>query len=356
MNNAAPSSAQQFYQGMVSHSKTSIWSAILFLFIASAVALTTVDEDFVYSDFHRYLASHAIDERLFVTERAYALFSSGNEHPKFVVLGGSASLVASSTPVINASLENYGYEHYNLAWSRQSLLESLYLVSRLPEHSKGVILVGVGPSRVAIDRNALKNRITRHGGGLTSAPFDEAMRKHDFQPADKTGFFLIDNRKFLLARYRAVLKNLVFGAPQRAVHAYFGATLQGNEAFDKIATRVDNRIAKGYQDSVDLNLELLGDIIALARSNTEMEVVLVEHPINPRFVSEYLGTEFYVAHKQRVSDFAAEHGVDYVDIAAEHLQEELYFDWTHLAFAAAADDYTTALLKELSTRGHIPDL
>ena len=99
------------------------------------------------------------------------------------------------------------------------------------------------------------------------------------------------------------------------------------------------------------NARVLDKLIASLR-RTGLRVVLVETPVNPRFVTQYDVAGVGKWHQDRMRDFASRRGVPYVvlnDVAG--LASSDFFDWAHLRNRDAARRCARALRVMLAPSG-----
>lgn len=100
-----------------------------------------------------------------------------------------------------------------------------------------------------------------------------------------------------------------------------------------------------YNRKFAFNADLLTLIIRRVNSNPRWEMVLIEHPLNPAFIDEFLGWERYGNFLERMETISTEERVPFWRLHVEaQLTSEDYFDWAHVNNDQARDRCTRVLL------------
>ncbi|MCC2614877.1 hypothetical protein LJ739_01320 [Aestuariibacter halophilus] len=302
-----------------------------------------VNEAWFASDNHRWFADSAFDDATFVSARALTLGYSDPNRDKVIIVGASATRVAMRPEMIRQRVGDSA-EIYPMATGRQTFWESQHLLSRLPQGSQGIVFVGLGPSRLTQPLDSLQDILNSPRVAFRSETFDNTLLAHGFTPRQPHTNYALDNASFLLARVPALLRNLVMGPPTYSA-GYLDGPAAKKRAYDRIAKRVAARW-DDYDANHRHNLDALSDLIAFIRARSDMQIVLLEHPMNPAFEQEYLPAALRQKHQQLLTDFAQEHQVQYWQPASTlDFSTDAFYDWAHLRDREAANQYTRKVMQ-----------
>lgn len=103
-----------------------------------------------------------------------------------------------------------------------------------------------------------------------------------------------------------------------------------------------------YEEKYTFNVEALRGIVDDVTSNPEWSFVLTEHPLNPRFVDDFLGEDNYGRFLDRMKSFAATEDIPFWRLHDEAgLSVSDYHDWAHVNSDAARKKVTQRLVANL---------
>jgi hypothetical protein len=183
---------------------------------------------------------------------------------------------------------------------------------------------------------------------------DEMARDQGLEVPLRVGNYALDNVRFFAPRikflaYRGVTRRpLVYRQ-----HWYLNRPQQAGKGWLDFNTKVAGRLA-GYDENVSHNLSLFGKLISDIRERTRLKIVLVEHPINPKFVREFMSPDLVQRYSAHMSSLAVRLDLPVIDMVdAARLEEEEFYDWCHLrdrdaiarCAAAVADETIPLLIK-----------
>ena len=300
------------------------------------------------------------DHNAFISAKITRMRDDPSDVPLVAIIGESVTLSSFGTEraVAEAFRARTGQEVevINLASGRQPILFSLMLIDRLPRNRPVHVVLGSGPSRFTMESDevgalygggyfsvgsALEQRLARENGLTT--PFTKG-----------TGIAMIDHRVFFNSRAEAFARNLMKlaltgEAPRQNLDLYQGETTSP-QAFRRRAIEVATRFMDAdLNKSMIFNKDMFARSAALVESRNYMTLAIVEHPIHPRFVTEYLGPDLYRRHIADMRRFAAAEGVPYWTIGADlELGEADFVDWAHVSSASAQRDLRNALVDRMA--------
>ncbi len=337
-----------FVDGLVRPSPVAIGIAVVLNALIFSALLVGLTPRFLASKPMGFLAENATDYDAIVTSQIIALQVHPVADPMVIVLGASTTRAALLYKDLSDGLESRGFRDVRvvkLCTSRQSLWETLALVENLPAGVRGVAVLGVGPSLFSMGSDDLKDLAHHPRLGIRSTLLDGELRAHAIPVRDRTDNYFIDNAAFLLARLNVLPRNYL--RPGRTAYVdsrYVGKGAATAAAWELKGTRVDSRLDHLGENWLQ-NLQVLERIIELIRSRTSLKIVLVESPINPRFVAQFNREDLIAWHRQGLARFARRQGIPYVVLnQAAVLAPGDFFDWAHLSDPAAIKRSADAVL------------
>lgn len=109
------------------------------------------------------------------------------------------------------------------------------------------------------------------------------------------------------------------------------------------------RLVPRYHHNAERRWAVLQRMLAGLRRRGRVSALLLDTPVNPRFVREGFGEDFYAAHRQRMRQWARRSGLAYLNInEAANLQDEDFFDHYHLSRREAQQRCTAALAAKVA--------
>jgi hypothetical protein len=340
-----------FVEGLTRPSPVAIGLALAFnllIFAALAIVLTP---EFIAARPAGLLAEHPADYDAFVTSRVIAVGLQPVEQPVLLILGGSTIRSALLESDLAEGLRDgdlHGIRVIKLCTSRQTLWESLALAEHLPAGARGVVLVGVSPTLLAMGEEEL-SELARHPRlGIRSQLLDAELHRRGLPVGPRSGIHLLDNAAFLLPRLGNLLRHARTGSPQEELDSRYVGTRPAPAA---VASAVAERVNRRFDDlpaNRPSNVVLLDQIVGTIRARTQLQIVLVESPLNPEFVQVNRRQDVVAEHRTQMAEFARARGLTYVlldDAAA--LSPADFHDWAHLADRAALRRSADAVLRSI---------
>lgn len=347
----AETTSSHFVRGLTKPTSLSVSVMALTVLFLAAVALLGLP-DIMASRSAILLAAYPTDHDLFATAKLLRLNAVEDQRPILAIVGGSETLAAfgRTKDVHEAVLRATGtdYDVVNLSANRQSFLDHLRFIDRLPENRETIIVMGVGPVRFTRTKAHYQESIDDARFGFPSKAFDEEATRLGLKQKPETGFLVYDYPGFYLPRFRSfpyVIGRMILGARISQDEMEYVGFKKPPKEFDTHSREVMSRFENNSRDGTQpLAERLLIDIVARTRRNPRQRLVLIEQAINPAFVQKYMGQARYAEHLRYMQDFARKHQVTYWNLARDtHLGPDSYFDWAHINSAEAQHKIQRAL-------------
>jgi hypothetical protein len=337
-----------FVDGLVSPSPVAVGIAVLLNALIFSALVLGLTPRFLASKPTGFLAENATDYDAFVTSQILALQAHPIVEPMVIVLGASTTRAALLYKDLSEGLDSRGFHDVRvvkLCTSRQSLWETLALVENLPAGARGVVVLGVGPSLFSMGSDDLTELAHHPRLGIRSKYLDSEFQAHAIPVRNRSANYFFDNAAFLLARLDVLPRTYLRSKRTAYVDSrYVGKGAATTAAWELKGKRVDSRLAHLRENWLQ-NLGVLERIINLVRSRTNLKVVLVESPLNPRFVAQFDREALVAWHRQGLARFARTQGIPYVVLdQAAGLSADDFFDWAHLSDPAAIKRSADAVL------------
>ncbi len=341
-----------FLSGLTTPSLLSTGLALLFgLFVFSSLFFLT--ERFVGSPLAAYAAQGSRDHPVFASSdvvRLRALPPEG-QPPLLAIVGASVtrSSFGTEAEIEKAMLEATGQpvEVVILATGLQGLVEHISIIESLMTGRPTWFVLGLGPSRFCRTPEMIQEEILEPNLGFRSAEVRGYAEAAGLRPFESTGYFLLDNLSFWLARLPEILPNVVKGMPEQAETTWRDRRMSQEKLqrrFRNAASRYA-RLDANFED----NLELVDRLVERLEAHPEVDLTIVENAVNPVFLRDWMGEDFYATYLDRMRDWTEERQVDYLTLALdEGFADEDYFDWAHVSSPDAISRLRAGLVAHLA--------
>jgi hypothetical protein len=343
-----------FFQGLRLGATEPSAAAALWLLVTAAGLLLAlflgVDEDLVRDHGMDVLLDDANDFDAYASFRALELKVHDVGSPLVIITGGSTTRDAIFTELLSADYANRAtgpVAVFKLTTSRQTLLDSVAMLDMIPAGASGAAIIGVTPSMFAAFPMATSipppPNIDSARYAFRSQAFDDELGRLGFEARPRYGHYLLDNAPFFLARLDAIAANLLRGAPVYEERRIRPSQRVRPELWDFRGGRVAQRLTD-YGVGVDAGLVTLDRALQRLAARTAVTPVLVEAPVNPRFLREFGQTARFASHRSRLRAFAEERSLVYLELnALAGLEEPLFYDWAHIVDGQAVRRCTTVI-------------
>lgn len=345
LRDGQPGAGGAFLQGLVTPSPLALLLALAVAasLLLSLTRLTAGHVAMVADWFGRTPNVQALDVYL-VTGRALRLRASHPDRPGLVMLGGSTTRESFESGLADALLAQgpHPASVTDLTGSGQALLDSLTLADMLPQGFRGVVVLGVNPIRVGKPIN--RSTLTFPRYGVPSPTLREEGARLGLPLPRLTGAYALDERAFLIRMWGDMTSNVhalfrTHGAPRR--HWYRNAKPFREAALQRHFALTRQALA-GYDRSVAASIGMMGRLAARLRRQ-HVQLVVLEAPVNPRFVRESIGMPAYQHHVAEMRAFAAANRIPYLNFSRT-VQVPDFYDWGHLRNPAATARQTRELV------------
>jgi len=318
------------------------------------VLALTIDEEFVASERHDYLAQRASDYGLRTTSAFLAYQLEAPDHDHVFVLGASSVRMAITTDRLGESLSASAGRRVhaiNLSTGRQTITETLALVSELHPESRGVALIGLNLGAGWRESDpTLQEAQTGVRLGFRSQVLDDAGTAAGKPPSPRTGNLFVDNRGFYLPRVPLLLRNIVSGPPGLDAQAKADDPAPTPKRWKAIVRSYKKRRAQ-YEGAIDANMVVLDRLLAAIDERPGMDAVLFRAPINPRLVEDAKLAELSADFAKRVDAAAEAHGVPVLEINKDaRLVFDDFADGVHIRHRATSGRYTDLVADAIRDR------
>lgn len=333
--------ASAFFRGLcdgfIEPSPVAALSLLLTAAFILLLLIYGIDEDLVREHGLDYLLVDSNDFDAYASLRALELRTQAPGTPVVVITGGSTTRDVILTDYLADGYAESASEPasiFKLATSRQSLLDSIAMLDVIPDGVSGVAIIGITPGLFSTFPNSdyvvPPRSMDSARYAFRSQAFDEELRMLGFEPRPRRGQYLLDNAPFFLARLGALGKNLLRAPPVYEERVIRKTPRVSPERWAFMGRRVAQRLS-GYEAGVEPALAALDRALNHLSQRTSVTPILIEAPINPRFLLEFGQTTLFLEHTTRLRAFAKKRSIPYLSLnELAGLEEELFYDWAHV--------------------------
>lgn len=337
---------REFWEGLTQPSRTATtitWSISAFAFSA-IIAVGTY-----FTDLYPYFASDAKDTYVELSGQVLNLDDRRTSSPSVAIIGASAlrqGLVtdAQLSDLLSAEARQ-PVQAMGFFGSALSSWEILAVLERVAPKLTGLVVIEVNPLRIAQAGSVLADLTGSPRLGFTTTFIDKAMREFGQAPPLRTGWHGWDNIGFILARAPYLLKNIWRGPVVFERYRCLGRGPTSPKRLDQQARIMRKQLAD-YDRGLEMLLPVLKKELDRHARPGQLQLALLESPVNPRFIDEVAGKELYDRHWQRLQAFADREGIPYIRLASnDRIPLEQFRDWFHIC-----DPSAVGLSRELASK------
>lgn len=353
---------QAFRDGLLVPSRVALLSALLVCAAGfAALALLVTPVRFVRQ--HAYFADGTADTDVFLSAQTLELSRSRAAElgPSVVLIGGSSLMSSVSYQTLKERLasETTGARRCIPLWSLgQSVLDSLSVADAIPADLAGVAVFAV--SMLEMARGLIddpQRALTEDRVAFDSPTRDALLVAAGVEPEARTGNFFWDHRRFFLPRLRPLLANaLVSGPVERRWDPWTGAQAD-DEKLQLVGRRIRRATAEGLGAHREECLAAYAASGRRLQAGGSLRVALLETPLAPVVVEEYIGADVLAEHRARMQAFAAQNGFEFWSLGDEAgLVSTDFKDHTHLSSGSARERFTGLLLERILAPAPAPEV
>lgn len=303
------------------------------------------------TSFHRVVAKSPWDDRVFGFATAAALSTSHPTEPIMVLVGSSSMRAAFDSDIIEDELLKLTRKRspvFKLAVSDLSIMEFIGMIEHIPAGSTGKLFVKVSPTAMTTDYLADITRLRLQNLDrftLQSPKLVQEMKVLGIRKSSYYGNFFLDNIAFFCARYKRIAFNLLTNQAFDVEHRYVDKGKIDQAHWNMRGIQVV-QVLSTYEDQKRRNFDYIHSLVDYVRSNTDMEIILVEQLLNPDLLSQYIYPSFYAQYQKDMSELANSLDVKYLDLPGLlHFDSSVFYDWTHLNSASAIKQASRQLVQ-----------
>jgi hypothetical protein len=275
------------------------------------------------------------DERCFINGEALALSEESEPLPDIILLGASSLRQASGDCSLLETELSQRLSHVvdvrTFAAGGVELAEIEALLLLVPKRFDGILVIGVSAQLFCMPSNSIQQ--IRERWAFPAATLRELAERRGEPAPELTGNYFLDNRNYFLVRAQNALFDLAAGKfpPRDRTYLMEPRPNRPADALDGFARQLmDERLSR-YPVHSGARYEELERVIELSRRFDQAHVLLVHTPVNPVFVDQYAGVDFYRRHIDRLRAFAVEKQLSLIDLNEMcHFQASEFQDCTHL--------------------------
>ncbi len=310
-----------------------------------------VTPEYFGTSFHRVVAKSAWDDRVFGFATAATLSAHRPTEPIVVLVGSSSMRAAFDSDIIEDELLNLTGKRspvFKLAVSDLSIMEFIGMIEHIPAGSTGKLFIKVSPTGMTTDYLAENTRLRLQNLDrftLQSPKLMQEMKALGIRDSTSYGNFFLDNIAFFCARYKRIAFNLLTNQAFDVEHRYLEKgkidqahwNLRGIQVVQALST---------YEEKKHRNFDYIRSLADYVRSNTGMEIILVEQLFNPDLFSQYIYRSFYAHYQKDMSELANSLDIQYLDLPRLlDFDSSVFYDWTHLNSASAIEQASRQLVQ-----------
>lgn len=337
------------------------WRALIIAALLAAMlifaSLLWITPSVITGKYAAYFLKNELDDYGFASRTALSI-TEKNAPVVGLALVGTAAMregLLSDIAIRNEleKKEKNDLEVINLMTGGQSALEMAALAGQIAPLFKGVLILGVSPSRLAADPAELGNLVRNPRLAFINPAFINEARATNHAIKEPTGIYAVDNYQFFVARYWDALGHLLSGPVAHwNIHPYLGLQKKDAATWEKDKKILQGRLSR-YQTNAAANLASYERLSHALSNRPDIAIVLLDIPLNPRTINDIMGQDFYAGHRTRMAHFAKIHGLTYVNLNdAAGISQEDFQDWSHIRTEHAQQRYTAHLLKEIEPLLH----
>lgn len=341
-----------FYAGATHPSLGAVMLLIGFNLTWMICAVLFITPDAMTGALPRYLAKGPKDLNAFVTGIAMRMSVHPKELPLVAVIGSSAAREAFDADDIQEELLVAGLPRipvYNCGTGRQSICDSITIADQLPMDASGVVIFGIGPSPLSDNPGLLDVAVRTPRFGLRSERLESLAIADGIETSKPSGIYALDQVGFLAPRLAGAGYHLLTGTPHTMPkHRSLNRPPRSEEAARAHCLHVVGRLSQ-FEANKEWNLGLIRELIAVVKARPGLTLVLIEHPMNPDFIRDFLPTGLLEQFRTHLTELASEQGVPILPLEIPGgPTPEMFYDWCHLSDREAIRGTSQALARRLA--------
>jgi len=350
---APPSSAvSALLQGLIKPSLLSLIITCITVLTVTGAFLNFSKPSFIA---HRaeLLAAYNDDDDIYITSTVLKLQLENSTPPSIYMVGDSAlrEVILEDDLALQLRKSQKNYRIVELLSGRQTLLESMAIIDNINEDANGVIILGVSPKGLTFSESEYISAASGKRRGFTSAALAEFLTAKGQTSYRITNIHGLDNINFLLPRY---LKHVLTGNKKkirRVTHHFKDEDPMSPDTVAISAKRYLNDIFqsdKKYDFNASAGIAALNTIIETIDGNEQLQLLLIEKPLNPYFTDTYPGQDLINQYQSLIEEFSHLNKVNYLDPTDSFEYNPLDFaDLVHVTGGTTSNRYTSLVAQTI---------
>ena len=350
---APPTSAfSALLQGLI---KPSLFSLIVTCLAALAITgnfLSFAKPEFI-ANHSEFLATYDGDDDIHITATVLNLQLEEAPPPSIYIVGDSAlrEVILETDLALNLQQSDKNFRIVDLRSGRQSLLESLAIIDNIKDDAQGLIILGVSARSLIISKEIFDSAASGKRRGFTSKAVAEFLTKENQKSFKITGIYGLDNIHFLLPRYLRLKFKRNRKKIQRVTHQHKDQIPMSPDNVAVASKRYLQYLfgtTGDYESNAERGLAILNTIDKTIKRKKNLSLLLVEKPLNPLLVENYLEHDFIKNYRNQMKALSNSIGADYLIPAENFKLSPLDFaDLVHVTGGTTANQYTSLIAEYL---------
>jgi len=330
---------------------------------SSVLALITVFSLFYLSPnfmakYGYFFMENSEDDYAYLTTKVLQIKSSAPDVLNVVLMGASDFKEALDKKYLQqVLLEETGYPVvvHKLTVVGLNFWEEICILDNIHEKLRGVIVLPISASYLALGREYIQDDITKHLRTALYCPtFTKEMVRIGKKSPQWKGNYFLDHKRFFVVRLPFFLLNMVANSPKQWKE--YGTWSEGGRwrrpTPDQWKGFVKRRITQleHYNNRHEENFQLYERLVNRFQRNNQAQIVFLETVKNPTVESSILSNpEVKGAHEQYLGDikeFSKKANIPYWDLEVG-LEPDDFIDHVHIKEPIARKRYTRALAVKL---------
>jgi hypothetical protein len=347
-------SIQNFIDGLIKPSFLAISVAISVVVLSIIILLLLINENtFGKQGGYRLWMQGPFDHYTYLSSNALNLKFRSLKNPELIILGSSSTHESFTTPeeLSELLLKKSGktVDVWDLTSSAQWNWEMIAVADKLPNGITGVVILPSSLSRFSSQAVEDQIEIIKHPKiGFTSQALDREIVLAGYKTPFRTGIYLFDNLQFFAVRAPYIINNLY--APKEHQRGYYSTIPKlTQEQWDDILVKHVKNKTNFTDSNVQAALRTYSRTIDMLRSKGKVSIVLLQDPMNPRYIDKIIGPDLYKKYQERLRHFADSTRTVFLDINGQvGLKDMDFYDHAHIRLSETKKRYSEILIDSLT--------
>ncbi|OED42183.1 hypothetical protein AB833_07735 [Chromatiales bacterium (ex Bugula neritina AB1)] len=300
------------------------------------------------------LATYDGDDDIFITSDILRLRHETTPQRTVYLVGDSALREVVMEHQLAIELKNAGQAHriMDLRSGGQTLLESLAIIDNINSISSGLVVLGVSARTFHLEKTDYDSAATGNRRGFTSSALSDFLIASGKKSFRITGVYAIDNFHFLLPRliehWRAPEGRITKRVAHQELH-------QPPQPLSELTASIQEYIRElslpfeNFEKRSRNGLAVLQAIAENVNRNNGLDLLLIEKPLNPLFIHQYLPDSFVQKYQHLMTKIAVRLNVSYLNPVHHFKPDPADFtDLIHVTGGVTAMKYTSLLAEGIT--------